>query len=151
MTSGDDMTPEEEALLDGIGPIFARLRRRVPASRRDASRNLVLNIVADSRDEMTVGGVAEELGVDQSVASRMVSDCISSGYLLRAASQEDGRRTVLKLTQQGADLRECFAKGQREAFEQITEGWPRRERLQFARLLLRYVEDAALLRERERT
>jgi DNA-binding MarR family transcriptional regulator len=35
---------------------------------------------------MTVGGVADLLAVDPSVASRMVSDCISGGYLERMAS-----------------------------------------------------------------
>ncbi|MCO5970729.1 MarR family winged helix-turn-helix transcriptional regulator [Actinoallomurus soli] len=148
MTSGTD--PEDEAILDGIGPAFSRLRRRVPTSRRDGSRNLILNIVSAGDGEMTVGGVAEELGVDQSVASRMVSDCIAAGYLLRTASQEDGRRTVLEITPEGAAARDGFAKAQRKAFEQITGDWPVEERLQFARLLLRYVEDGARLRRQER-
>jgi DNA-binding MarR family transcriptional regulator len=144
MTSGND-----ETLLDGIGPAFSRLRRRVPASRRDATRNLVLNVVTGGDGELTVGGLAEELGVDQSVASRMVADCISAGYLLRAASQEDGRRTVLKLTPEGADLRDGFAKAQREAYEHITRDWPEGERLEFARLLVKYVEASARLRRED--
>ncbi|MEV5748644.1 MarR family winged helix-turn-helix transcriptional regulator [Actinoallomurus sp. NPDC052308] len=147
MTSGAES--EDDAILDGIGPAFSRLRRRVPTSRRDASRNLILNIVTAGDGEMTVGGVAEELGVDQSVASRMVSDCIAAGHLLRAASQEDGRRTVLKVTPEGAAARDGFAKAQRLAFEEITRDWPMEERLQFARLLLRYVEDGARLRRQE--
>ncbi|GAA3573546.1 MarR family winged helix-turn-helix transcriptional regulator [Nonomuraea rosea] len=144
MTSGND-----ETLLDGIGPAFSRLRRRVPASRRDATRNLVLNVVTGGDGELTVGGLAEELGVDQSVASRMVADCISAGYLLRAASQEDGRRTVLKLTPEGADLRDGFAKAQRAAYEHITRDWPEGERLEFARLLVKYVEASARLRRED--
>ncbi|WP_345364030.1 MarR family winged helix-turn-helix transcriptional regulator [Actinoallomurus liliacearum] len=147
MTSGAES--EDDAILDGIGPAFSRLRRRVPTSRRDASRNLILNIVTAGDGEMTVGGVAEELGVDQSVASRMVSDCIAAGHLLRAASQQDGRRTVLKVTPEGAAARDGFAKAQRLAFEEITRDWPAEERLQFARLLLRYVEDGARLRRQE--
>jgi DNA-binding MarR family transcriptional regulator len=149
MTSGSGKALEEDAVLDGIGPAFSRLRRRAPASRKDASRNLVLNIVTDGNDEMTVGGVAEELGVDQSVASRMVSDCISAGYLLRAASQKDGRRTVLEVTPEGAALRDGFAKAQRQAFEHITQDWPAEERLQFARLLHKYVDAGARLRRQE--
>jgi DNA-binding MarR family transcriptional regulator len=166
MTSGDEKRKRKDAMPDGaapdagaldgavldkIGPAFSRLRRRAPASGKDLSRNLVLNIVAERRGETTVGAVAEELGVDRSVASRFVTDCIQHEYLLRAASQQDGRRTVLRLTPEGEELRARFAREQREAFERITRDWPEDERLQFARLLLKYVDAGAALREQERS
>jgi DNA-binding MarR family transcriptional regulator len=151
MTSGDGKRKQKDSVLDGIGPAFSRIRRRAPASGKDLSRNLVLNVVAERRDETTVGAVAEELGVDRSVASRMVTDCIQHGYLLRAASQQDGRRTVLRLTSEGEGLRARFAKEQRQAFERITRDWPEEERLQFARLLVKYVDASAALREQERS
>lgn len=138
--SEDPPSVDGEALLDGIGPALSRLRRRVPATRKELSRNLVLNVVAEAAGEITVGAVARELGIDQSVASRMITDCIGHGYLRRAASQEDGRRTVLHLTADGESLRRRFAAEQRRAFEHITHDWSVEERLQFARLLLRYVE-----------
>ena len=145
--SGED----KDTLLDGIGPAFSRLRRHAPVGRKDFSRNLVLNVVADGTGEMTVGAVAEELKVDPSVASRMVSDCIEQGYLLRAASQTDGRRTVLEVTPEGQALRDQFASQQREAFEHITADWPDTERLQFARLLLKYTEASTAYRRRGAT
>ncbi|MEW2065457.1 MarR family winged helix-turn-helix transcriptional regulator [Streptomyces sp. NPDC007346] len=148
MTSdgGEEST---ETLLDGIGPSFSRLRPHAPAGRKDISRNLVLNIVADTPGEITVGAVAEELKADPSVASRMVSDCIAAGYLLRAASQADGRRTVLHVTPEGQALRKQFARSQRDAFERVTADWPDSERLQFARLLHKYVEASAAFRKRQ--
>ena len=95
--------PQDQALLDAVGTAFARLRRRTmqapvdpPVGPKDLKRNLVLNLVDEATEadtEMTVGGLADHLLVDPSVASRMVSDCISHGYLIRAASQQDGRRT----------------------------------------------------------
>lgn len=148
-SDGIDGIDEADTLLDAIGPAFSRLRRRNPVSRKDLSRNLVLNIVAEGPGEITVGDVAGQLQVDPSVASRMVSDCISSGYLLRTASQGDGRRTVLQLTAEGVALRGEFAKQQREAFERITREWPESERLQFARLLLKYVDASAAPQRRE--
>ncbi|MFJ7216012.1 MarR family winged helix-turn-helix transcriptional regulator [Amycolatopsis sp. NPDC098790] len=135
--SGDDL------LLDQIGPALSRLRRRTPASSRDLSRNLVLNVVADAPGEMTVGGLAAEMGVVQPVASRTVAACIAEGLLRRAASQADGRRTVLELTERGEAERARFAADQRAAFEDITAGWSPEERVQFARLLVRYAADAA--------
>jgi DNA-binding MarR family transcriptional regulator len=141
--------PDNEALLDSIGPAFSRLRRRgrpvSPGSMtagKDLSRNLIINIVDEASDEMTVGGIADQLAVDPSVASRMVSDCISSGYLRRMASQRDGRRTVLELTPEGVALRDLFRTRQRQMFEYITREWPDSERLEFARLLLKYAECA---------
>jgi DNA-binding MarR family transcriptional regulator len=133
---------DEDALLDQIGPALSRLRRRVPASSRDVSRNLVLNVVADVPGELTVGGLAAEMGVVQPVASRMVAACIADGLLRRAASQADGRRTVLELTERGEAERTRFAAEQRAAFEDITAGWSPEDRAQFARLLVRYTADA---------
>jgi DNA-binding MarR family transcriptional regulator len=132
----------EDALLDQIGPALSRLRRRTPATSRDVSRNLVLNVVADAAGEMTVGRLAAEMGVVQPVASRTVAACIADGLLRRAASQADGRRTVLELTERGEAERSRFAADQRAAFEEITAGWSPEERAQFARLLVRYTTDA---------
>ncbi|MFF0745600.1 MarR family winged helix-turn-helix transcriptional regulator [Streptomyces sp. NPDC004111] len=98
--------------------------------------------------EVTVGAVATYLNVDPSVASRMVSDCISAGYLIRAASQQDGRRTVLHLSPEGRELMVRFRRHQRDAFEYVTAAWPERDRLEFARLMLRYVADQNALATR---
>ncbi|MCZ4119523.1 MarR family winged helix-turn-helix transcriptional regulator [Streptomyces sp. H39-S7] len=144
------------ALLDAVGPAFSRLRRTAlldvenPVSRKDMTRTLVLALVEDPADvpgqETTVGVVAERLAVDPSVASRMVSDCITSGYLVRAASQRDGRRTILELTPEGIEMLARFRRHQREAFEHITREWSEHERLHFARLLIKYVDAVADLR-----
>jgi len=140
-------TEENDALLDAVGTAFSRLRRRTtqvdvdpPVSRKDLPRNLVINIVDEADGEVTVGALAEHLAVDPSVASRMVSDCVSGGYLERVASQRDGRRTVLRITPEGLALRDRFRSQQRQAFEYITRDWPEHERLEFARLLLKYAD-----------
>jgi DNA-binding MarR family transcriptional regulator len=155
VTTSDAFTPQGQALLDAVGAAFARLRRRTmqapvdpPVGRKDLKRNLVLNIVDEANEaatEMTVGRLADHLLVDPSVASRMVSDCISHGYLVRAASQQDGRRTVLQLTEEGIALLNHFRHQQRQAFEYITRDWPAAERLEFARLLLKYADSTAQL------
>ncbi|OQD56805.1 MarR family transcriptional regulator [Streptomyces phaeoluteigriseus] len=134
--------PSDDPALDQIGPALSRLRRRAPASGKDLTRNLVLNVIADSPGEMTVGALAAEMGVAQPVASRTVAACIADGLLRRAASQSDGRRTVLELTEHGEAERNRFAAEQREAFLEITIAWSPEERTQFARLLTRYGADA---------
>jgi DNA-binding MarR family transcriptional regulator len=114
-------------------------------TKRDLTRNLIINIVDEAEDEITVGAVADQLNVDPSVASRMVTDCIDSGYLQRAASASDGRRTVLELTPAGVDLRDRFRALQRQAFERITAAWTPADRHDFARLLVRYADDSSRL------
>lgn len=138
---------DSEALLNDVGAAFSRLRRRTSQSltgpgmtKRDLTRNLIINVVDEAAGEITVGAVADQLNVDPSVASRMVSDCIDAGYLQRAASATDGRRTVLTLTPEGIALRDHFRQLQRKAFEQITSAWPDAERLEFARLLVKYAD-----------
>ncbi|MEV0184722.1 MarR family winged helix-turn-helix transcriptional regulator [Streptomyces sp. NPDC050625] len=142
MSSLSSSQETARALLDQVGPALSRLRRRAPGGRGDLTRNLILNVVADAPGEMTVGGVATEMGVTQPVASRTVAACIADGLLRRAASQADGRRTVLELTDAGEAERRRFAAMQREAFEGITAAWDPDERIRFAQLLVRYSQDA---------
>ncbi|MEU1909375.1 MarR family winged helix-turn-helix transcriptional regulator [Streptomyces hygroscopicus] len=143
--------PPDDLALDQIGPALSRLRRRAPASSQDLSRNLVLNVIADAPDELTVGGLAAEMGVAQPVASRTVAACIADGLLRRTASQFDGRRTVLELTEHGEAERDRFAAEQRKAFQEITAAWSPEERVQFARLLVRYGADATAWSRKQAT
>ncbi|WP_194827886.1 MarR family winged helix-turn-helix transcriptional regulator [Nocardia sp. XZ_19_231] len=143
MSSAVPQPGDGSSLLDQIGPALSRLRRRTSGGRGDLTRNLVLNVIADAAAEMTVGGIAIEMGVTQPVASRTIASCITDGLLRRAASQTDGRRTVLELTDVGEAERYRFACEQRQAFEEITAEWDLTERTQFAQLLIRYSQDAS--------
>ena len=52
-------------------------------------------------DEITVGLVAEKLGIDPSRASRLVAEVVDRGFAKRVASQADARRICLALTSKG--------------------------------------------------
>ncbi|MFD7641446.1 MarR family winged helix-turn-helix transcriptional regulator [Kitasatospora sp. NPDC059795] len=110
----------------------------MPSSVRMVSPN-VLEGTRDAEHEVTVGGLAELLGVDPSVASRMVTDTIKAGYLFRAPSQHDGRRTVLHLGPAGGALMAHVRRRRRAAFERIAADWDERERPKPARLVLKCV------------
>jgi DNA-binding MarR family transcriptional regulator len=131
---------DDEGLLDQVGPALQGMRSSATDARR-VLRNLVLNVIARAPGEITVGGVAEAMGVFQPVASRTIAACVDSGLLRRTASQEDGRRSLLELTEEGEAERRRLAAGQRRAFEEITATWDRADRLQFARYLIRYNRD----------
>ena len=137
------MTADDDSLLDNVGPALSRLRRRVGGGRGDLTRNIVLNVVGDAAGKITVGGVAEEMGVAQPVASRAVAACIAEGLLRRVASQQDGRSSLLELTETGESARRGYAAEQRRAFEEITAHWDGADRVQFARFLTRYGHDAS--------
>lgn len=65
--------------------------------------DVLLVIAAPEPDagEMTVGAVAQRLGLDPSRASRLVADAIARGHARRAVSQDDARRTIVELTALG--------------------------------------------------
>ncbi|HEY2593524.1 MAG TPA: MarR family transcriptional regulator [Chloroflexota bacterium] len=92
----------------------------------------------DSRGGVTVGTVAERLGVDPSRASRLVASAIRAGYLARVASQDDGRRSLLQLTEAGRALVETMHAHRQAEFGRAMRDWPERDRQEFARLLTRF-------------
>jgi DNA-binding MarR family transcriptional regulator len=91
-------------------------------------------------DEVSVREVADRLGIDPSRASRLASAAIDAGLIRRVASQVDGRRTGLVLTQDGMAAVEV-AHGVRQAhYDQLMTGWSGADRAEFARLLVRFTE-----------
>jgi DNA-binding MarR family transcriptional regulator len=119
-----------ERLKQALGPSF------------DAGLAAVLDAIeqqVEAQGWVTVGVIAEQLGVDQSRASRLVSGGVGAGAIQRVASQGDGRRVELALTAAGerqlADvhrLRRAFA-------NDLMAGWPASDRAQFARLIKAFV------------
>ncbi|MEW5928535.1 MAG: MarR family winged helix-turn-helix transcriptional regulator [Gemmatimonadota bacterium] len=94
----------------------------------------------ESGAEVTVGAVGERLGIDPSRASRVVSAAIEGGYVRRLASQADGRRSVLELTDAGRELVAAARRTRRRFFDEAMRGWPEEDRRTFARLLGRFVD-----------
>ncbi|WP_199442828.1 MarR family winged helix-turn-helix transcriptional regulator [Umezawaea beigongshangensis] len=116
-----------------------------PAERVDLSLIPVLYAVEEGAENdgegVTVGLVADRIGLDPSRASRMVGSAIQAGYLERVASQTDGRRIQLRLTEAGADLA-----GRSHEFRQAFLGrtiahWSEHDRSELARLFSRFAEE----------
>ncbi|MNY03830.1 DNA-binding transcriptional repressor MarR [compost metagenome] len=143
-------------------PCLAEIERAMIALRRSMSRRTlgkrmvtehgkpldmslvaVVDAVEQSSDTpesgVTVGEVAERLGIDPSRGSRVVSAAIEAGYVRRQASQHDGRRIVLELTDEGAALAEAAHRMRQQAFEDAMRDWSAADREAFAGLLSRFV------------
>ncbi len=86
----------------------------------------------------TIGLLAEELRLDPSRASRIAADLIADGYLRREAAQDDGRKSVLVLTDRAEDLFCSFRDLRFDKMMQVFDGWSDDELTQFSHLFTRY-------------
>ncbi|GAA0237832.1 MarR family winged helix-turn-helix transcriptional regulator [Cryptosporangium japonicum] len=102
---------------------------------------LTVEAVRAAGADAGVNDVARQLGLDQSGASRMVSAATGAGYLERARSTTDARRTVLRLTSAGEELLGGARGWQRETFDALTAHWPASDRERFAGYLKRLADE----------
>src|SRR4051794_23319676 len=84
---------------------IAKAAMQAMSQRVDLEHVAVVDAIEEGSEqpgsEVTVGDVAERLGIDPSRASRVVTAAIKAGYVRRLASQADGRRICLELTADG--------------------------------------------------
>ncbi|GLY39394.1 MarR family transcriptional regulator [Amycolatopsis sp. NBRC 101858] len=91
--------------------------------------------------EVTVADVAHQLGIDRSVASRMVAEAGRDGFVKRSTSARDARRAVLTLTDAAKEFLAASQAHQRQAFEALVGHWPREDRERFAGYLSRLADE----------
>lgn len=89
-------------------------------------------------DGCTVGDVARRLALDPSQASRAVAGAVEAGLVRRVASQLDGRRTVLVLTEVGHEMAERMREARRQHARSRTAGWSSEELQRFGAALARF-------------
>jgi DNA-binding MarR family transcriptional regulator len=92
--------------------------------------------------DVTVGAVAERLGIDPSTASRLVGHAIDAGFIARRPSPRDARRANLQLTDAGRRLKAVADQFRRAYLAEVLAGWTDAERAEFARLLTRFTDAA---------
>lgn len=113
----------------------------------DLNQIAAVDAVAEGPDEtqegVTVGVVAERLGIDPSRASRVVAATIQNGYLRRLAAQHDGRRSCLEITDQGAAALEQTHRARHTLYERLLADWTVQDRRDLARLLTRFTASIA--------
>jgi len=124
---------------------LGKIAEQHPPAQVDLSLIPVLYAVEEGAEAgtegVTVGLVAERIGLDPSRASRMVGSAIQAGYVERVASQTDGRRIQLRLTDAGAKLAEEAHKFRQAFLGQAIAHWSEHDRTELARLFSRFTED----------
>ena len=94
---------------------------------------MVEAVDGDGREgEVTIKVLAHRLGLDRSVASRMAGDAEAQGFVERRPSPHDARRTVLTLTEAGAQLLAGARAWQRATFQELLKDWDPADRERLA-------------------
>lgn len=86
-------------------------------------------------ESATVNAVADDLGIDQSGASRLLRNAVDAGYLSLASSPADGRQRRAALTGTGRAMLRDAHRWQEQVFDGLTTGWSRRRRDEFRRAM----------------
>ncbi len=97
-----------------------------------------LRVIEHAQDhEPGVGDVATALAVDASTASRLVDAAVAAGYVSRQTSPRDRRRSVLRLTADGAALLAEATTVRTALLAELIAGWPPEDVAMLAALLER--------------
>jgi DNA-binding MarR family transcriptional regulator len=141
----DRVARDVEDAAVGLISTMKRMRARLHDAIRevvpDPTHMAVVHAVEDGPDtgeEITVGAVARHLGVDPSHASRLVAAAIKAGLVHRVASQEDGRRSRLELTEAGVQSSQRYRSFRQHILSRVMADWSGQDRADFARLLTRF-------------
>ncbi len=143
--------PAEDAAR--IGDALTRMRLLI--GRRAIGRQAIANIapgleishldalsaMRHIEGEVTVGAIAEAMRIDPSRGSRLAADLVAQGVLRRDASQADGRRSLLVLTELGNRLFAEIRNVKRALLDRVLEDWDEQDLYLFSVLFERFVAD----------
>lgn len=88
----------------------------------------------------TVNQVADELGIDQSGASRFITQAVERGYLRKVVSPTDARQRRLLVTSEGAKMLDAAHRWQEAVFAELTADWSAEDVQRFHGYLRRFLD-----------
>lgn len=104
------------------------------------ARMRMLEALAAASRPLSVGEIADAVGVDQPRASRLVQQAVQLDLVRREADPDDARRTRVALTDAGTRLVRGFRGERREAIDAALSGFTEAERAELARLLAKLAD-----------
>lgn len=88
------------------------------------------------RGGVTVNAVVDEIGIDQSGASRLVNSAVLAGYPRVSSSRADGRRREVSVTPAGISMLIDAHQWQEKVFTALTVHWTDRQRGEFRQAMV---------------
>jgi DNA-binding MarR family transcriptional regulator len=122
---------------------FNKARARIVAAAEhdvEWSAHLLLRSIANSDEPMRAGALAECLHSDPSTVSRQVAALVKDGYLERHADPDDGRASLLVLTDRAKDLLVEHDQIRLEHFARVVGDWSDADLKRFAGMLERFTK-----------
>ena len=104
------------------------------------ARMRLLDALAAASHPLSVGEIADAVGVDQPRASRLVQQAVAMDLVRREADPDDARRTRVALTDAGTRLVRGFRGERREAIDSALAAFTDEERAELARLLTKLAD-----------
>ncbi len=104
------------------------------------ARMRLLEALAAASHPLSVGEIADAVGVDQPRASRLVQQAVEFDLVRREADPDDARRTRVALTDAGTRLVRGFRGERREAIDAALAAFTDEERAELARLLTKLAD-----------
>lgn len=100
----------------------------------------LLGTLAHASTPLTVSALAEQIGVDQPRASRLVQQSIERGFAVREADPDDARRTLVRITDAGLRAVHGFRGRQREDVSVALSALTEAERDELVRLMTKLAD-----------
>ncbi|WP_134325035.1 MarR family winged helix-turn-helix transcriptional regulator [Cumulibacter soli] len=91
-------------------------------------------------ERASVNAVADEIGVDQSVASRLMRNAADAGYVTMTKAPSDGRGREATVTPKGRTVIRQAHEWQERVFDELTVGWSQQRRDDFQAALAELIE-----------
>lgn len=107
---------------------------------RDRSSHVLLFTIF-RQGPLRIADLASAAYVDASVVSRQAADLVAEGLLVRQPHPDDGRSSVMALTDQGQQFVQTMLVRRRAFFDRTVTDWSEQELRTFTRLLQRFVDD----------
>ncbi|MCP2638178.1 MarR family winged helix-turn-helix transcriptional regulator [Microbacterium sp. HD4P20] len=104
------------------------------------ARMRLLEALAAASHPLSVGEIADAVGVDQPRASRLVQQSVELDLVRREADPDDARRTRVALTDAGSRLVRGFRGERRNAMDAALTAFTDDERAELARLLTKLAD-----------
>jgi DNA-binding MarR family transcriptional regulator len=115
-------------------------RAAAAAERLERSAYLLLSVLTE-RGPTSVNALADRLGLNASTITRQVDAMARTGLVRRVKHPDDGRVTLVAVTDRGVRHFAADREARRRFFEEVTASWPASDQVALARLLTRLNED----------